>query len=89
MVCLLRNLYNARPPINGFDQLPLHAEIFTEADFARIKTYRNKLVHACSDEIDNTYYKSSWKDITDVSICFLIKQDEPFIFFFLGKFRTF
>lgn len=38
MVCLLRNLYNARPPINGFDQLPLHAEIFTEADFARIKT---------------------------------------------------
>ncbi|CAC5399922.1 unnamed protein product [Mytilus coruscus] len=65
MVCLLRNLSNATKPTNGFDQLPPHTEIFPAADFARLKHYRNKLVHSSSDEIENTYYKTSWKDITE------------------------
>ncbi|CAG2216119.1 unnamed protein product [Mytilus edulis] len=65
MVCLLRHLYNYRKPINGLDQLPPHTETFPEADFARIKFYRNKLAHVSSNEIDNTYYTTSWKDITE------------------------
>ncbi|XP_071130411.1 uncharacterized protein [Mytilus edulis] len=65
MVCLLRHLYNYRKPINGLDQLSPHTETFPEADFARIKFYRNKLAHVSSNEIDNTYYTTSWKDITE------------------------
>lgn len=66
MVFILRHFSNCKEPINGFDHLPPHIEISTAADFARLKHYRNKLVHSSSDEVENRGYKTSWKDITEV-----------------------
>lgn len=68
MMCLIRNLVSVKPPINGFDDLPLTTETSMESDLARIKYYRNKVAHADSDKIATIDFKIIWHDLVDVSI---------------------
>lgn len=70
MICLIRNLTSIIPPINGFDSLPLPGETLPGSDLARIKWYRNKLAHHDSSTIDNAFFNTAWKDISDVSLNF-------------------
>ena len=77
MIALLRNLTSMSPPVNGFDRLPPATETTEGADLARVKHYRNYLAHQDAPLIDNTFFTSAWKDLSDVStryICKLFKN---------------
>ncbi|XP_063438975.1 serine/threonine-protein phosphatase 6 regulatory ankyrin repeat subunit B-like isoform X2 [Mytilus trossulus] len=60
MICLLRNLSTIVPPSNGYDQMPPATEISDGSDLARIKYYRNQIVHAEKDEIAKQDFTIAW-----------------------------
>lgn len=64
MVCLLRNLTNILPPVNGFDVLPQSQETNEGGDIARIKWYRNLLFH--KSKLTTHDYNDIWSDLTAV-----------------------
>ncbi|XP_071181341.1 uncharacterized protein [Mytilus edulis] len=63
MFRLIRNLTSINPPINGFDSLPLPRETTPGADLARIRFYRNLLVHHDSNTMANDDFNTAWSDI--------------------------
>lgn len=67
MVYLIKTLTSTRP-INGFYSLPSHKETTPGSDLARIKWYRQKLLHHDSDRIDTAWFNSAWRDLSGVSV---------------------
>lgn len=64
---LLRNICSLKPPATGWDKPPLPSDKSKEADFIRIKFYRNELYgHICETAIPDSSFKKYWSDITDV-----------------------
>ncbi|CAG2238727.1 unnamed protein product [Mytilus edulis] len=51
-------------PPGGFDRLPTANEIIQSADLARIKYYRNNIVHIDDGKLDNIFFNTAWTDIT-------------------------
>lgn len=67
IIVLVRNLSHAiTPPEKGYDVLPASTEKTPGSDLARIKYYRNFLAHKHDNSIESTYFKTAWKDISDV-----------------------
>lgn len=68
MITLLRNLTPMIIPVNGFDSLPNATETIQSADLARIKHYRNCLVHTDNGKLEDIFFNTAWTDITGVSL---------------------
>lgn len=68
MICLLRNFSTIVPPSNGYDKMPPATEISDGADLARIKYYRNQIVHAEKDEIAKQDFTIAWACISKVNM---------------------
>jgi hypothetical protein len=81
MICLLRNIANITKPRNGFDRLPHEYDKSPGADLARIKYYRNYIVHLDWSEIENDNFISAWNDISAVSSRLHLKQTHIFCFY--------
>lgn len=68
MICLLRNFSTIVPPSNGYDKMPPATEISDGADLARIKYYRNQIVHAEKDEISKQDFTIAWACVSKVNM---------------------
>lgn len=66
MIFLLRNLSAVTKPVNGFDSLPPILETHPGADIARIKYYRNIIVHRNNDIISKSDFSNVWTDLSQV-----------------------
>ncbi|CAC5425355.1 unnamed protein product [Mytilus coruscus] len=64
IVCLLRNLPpRESAPVTGFDNLPRPNDTSTGADIARVKWYRNKLVHSEDGKLCPGDFSQFWGDL--------------------------
>ncbi|XP_076108967.1 uncharacterized protein LOC143076956 [Mytilus galloprovincialis] len=64
IVCLLRNLTpRESAPVTGWDNLPLPGDTSTGADLARVKWYRNQLVHSKDGILSSTDFNQWWGDL--------------------------
>ena len=55
-------------PITGWDNLPQPGDTSTGADLARVKWYRNKLVHSEVGKLSPAGFTQYWGDLEGVSI---------------------
>ncbi|XP_071148629.1 uncharacterized protein [Mytilus edulis] len=65
IITLLRNLAELTYPVKGYDHLPGSTETSPASDLARIKYYRNYIAHMEICKIDNTFFSTSWEDISE------------------------
>ncbi|VDI33180.1 Hypothetical predicted protein, partial [Mytilus galloprovincialis] len=64
IVCLLRNMTpRESAPITGWDNLPQPGDTSTGADLARVKWYRNKLVHSEVGKLSPAGFTQYWGDL--------------------------
>ncbi|CAG2237748.1 unnamed protein product [Mytilus edulis] len=64
LICLLRNLpQRESAPATGWDNLPHPSDTSTGADLARVKWYRNKLVHTNDGILSSTDVIQYWGDL--------------------------
>ena len=69
LMVLLRNLCHFPSPITGWDTLPAATDMSREADFARIKYFRNNVyAHAEQASVDDTTFNAYWQDIRDTLV---------------------
>ena len=69
LMVLLRNICGLAPPVTGWDTLPLATDTTLEADFARIKCYRNTVYgHASEASVDDATFNQYWQDIQDALV---------------------
>ena len=69
LMVLLRNICGLAPPVTGWDTLPLATDTTLEADFARIKCYRNTVYgHASEASVDDVTFNQYWQDIQDALV---------------------
>ena len=69
LMVLLRNICGLAPPVTGWDTLPLAKDTTLEADFARIKCYRNTVYgHASEASVDDVTFNQYWQDIQDALV---------------------
>ena len=69
LMVLLRNICGLAPPVTGWDTLPLATDTTLEADFARIKCYRNTVYgHASEASVDDVTFNQCWQDIQDALV---------------------
>ena len=69
LMVLLRNICGLAPPVTGWDTLPLATDTTLEADFARIKCYRNTVYgHASEASVDDPTFNQYWQDIQDALV---------------------
>lgn len=66
IITLLRNLGELTDPVKGYDHLPGSTETSPASDLARIKYYRNYIAHLENCKINNTFFSTSWEDISEV-----------------------
>ncbi|XP_076109011.1 uncharacterized protein LOC143077005 [Mytilus galloprovincialis] len=64
IMCLLRNLPPSESaPVTGWDNLPHPGDTSTGADLARVKWYRNQLVHSKDGILLSTDFNKCWGDL--------------------------
>ena len=69
LMVLLRNICGLAPPATGWDTLPPAADTTLEADFVRIKCYRNAVYgHASEASVDDVTFNQYWQDIQDALV---------------------
>ena len=64
LTVLLRNISGLGPPANGWDRLPLAANISVADDISRVKYYRNTVYgHASQTSVDDSSFSAFWQEI--------------------------
>ena len=70
------NLGKFNPPQNGWDKMPDETEKSPEANFVRIKCYRNEVCHFPSAEIETNKFDSWWKNASEAIIALGADKNE-------------
>ncbi|KXJ11497.1 uncharacterized protein LOC110243664 [Exaiptasia diaphana] len=74
---LIRNICGLTKPATGWDALPPPADTSSEANLARIKYYRNKIIgHNGNAEVDDIQYEAYWKEISSALVSLGLDQDD-------------
>ncbi|XP_066024019.1 protein NLRC3-like [Pocillopora verrucosa] len=69
LTVLLRNICGLGPPANGWDRLPLAANISIADDIARVKYYRNTVYgHASQASVDDSSFSAYWKEVREALV---------------------
>ena len=69
LTVLLRNICGLGPPANGWDRLPLAANIGIADDIARVKYYRNTVYgHASQASVDDRSFSAYWQEIREALV---------------------
>ena len=69
LTVLLRNICGLGPPANGWDRLPLAANIGIADDIARVKYYRNTVYgHASQASVDDSSFSAYWQEIREALV---------------------
>ena len=69
LTVLLRNICGLGPPANGWDRLPLAANIGIADDIARVKYYRNTVYgHASQASVDDRSFSTYWQEIREALV---------------------
>ncbi|XP_052072538.1 uncharacterized protein LOC127710637 isoform X2 [Mytilus californianus] len=73
LICLLRNLPPRQSaPATGWDNLPHPGDTSIGADLARVKWYRNKLVHSNDGILSSTDVIQYWGDLEGMKKIFCV-----------------
>lgn len=67
MICLIRNLTQIKPPINGWETLPQPHEKTAGAYIATVNFFRNQLAHAKDTTMGNIEFQNNWKIVLEVN----------------------
>ncbi|CAH3167465.1 unnamed protein product [Pocillopora meandrina] len=69
LTVLLRNICGLGSPANGWDRLPLAANIGIADDIARVKYYRNTVYgHASQASVDDRSFSAYWQEIREALV---------------------
>lgn len=67
---LLRHICNLNEPTTGWDKLPEVDNYAVEAELARVKFYRNTILHMTDTKITEADFQSLWQEITAAMLAF-------------------
>ncbi|CAB4037542.1 E3 ubiquitin- ligase DZIP3, partial [Paramuricea clavata] len=74
LTILFRNICGL--PSTGWGAMPLDTDRSMQANILRLKSFRNKVAHATSTQVDNATFKSLWQKISEVLVELNIPQHD-------------